>query len=135
NMGKVRLSDSMESDISHMEMVMYLSKKSPINGGMIALEDALVITFTRVIQEADIIRAFFRELSATYNLTIEVYSNDSRRKPCNSIVPNVIFIRNNNIAHYVQIDFRRRQKRMRIILFMKQTIKSVASPRGLFYLL
>lgn len=78
NMGKVRLSDSMESHISHMEMVMYPSKKSPINGGMIALGDALVITFTRMIQEADIIRAFFRELSATYNLEIEVYSNDSR---------------------------------------------------------
>src|SRR5699024_427597 len=77
-MGKVRLSDSMESHISHMEMVMYPSKKSTINGEMIGLGDALVITFTRMIQEADIILAFFRELSATYNLEIEVYSNDSR---------------------------------------------------------
>src|SRR5699024_4124817 len=116
-------------------MVMYPSKKSPISGGMIALGDALVITFTRMIQEADIIRAFFRELSATHNLAIEVYSNDSSRNPCSSIGPDVIFIRNNNIAHYVQINFGRRQKRMRIILFIKQTIKSVGSPRGLFYLL
>lgn len=78
NMGKVRLSDSMESYISHMEMVMYPSKKSPINGGMIAIGDELVITFARMIQEADIIRAFFRELSTVFNLEIEVYSNDSR---------------------------------------------------------
>ncbi|MEI3611516.1 phthiocerol/phthiodiolone dimycocerosyl transferase family protein [Pseudogracilibacillus sp. SO30301A] len=78
NMGKVRLPDSMESHISHMEMVMYPTKKSPINGGMIAVGDELVITFARMIQEADIIRTFFRELSKTYNLEIEVYSNDSR---------------------------------------------------------
>jgi len=57
---------------------MYPTKKSPINGGMIAVGDELVITFARMIQEADIIRAFFRELSTTYNLEIEVYSNDSR---------------------------------------------------------
>lgn len=78
NMGKVQLPESMESHISHMEMVMYPTKKSPINGGMVAVGDELVITFARMIQEADIIRAFFRELSTTYNLEIEVYSNDSR---------------------------------------------------------
>lgn len=78
NMGKVRLPDSMESHISHMEMVLYPTKKSPINAGMIAVGDELVITFARMIQEADIIRTFFRELSKTYNLEIEVYSNDSR---------------------------------------------------------
>ncbi|MDY0404667.1 acyltransferase [Virgibacillus sp. 179-BFC.A HS] len=78
NMGKVRLPEAMESHIAHMEMVMYPTKKSPINGGMIAVGDELVITFARMIQEADIIRAFFRELSKTYNLEIEVYSNDSR---------------------------------------------------------
>lgn len=78
NLGKVQLPDAMESHISHMEMVMYPTKKSPINGGMIAVGDELVITFARMIQEADIIRAFFRELSTTYNLEIEVYSNDSR---------------------------------------------------------
>ncbi|MEW9677776.1 acyltransferase [Lentibacillus sp. L22] len=78
NMGKVRLPDSMESHIAHMEMVLYPTKKSPINGGMIAVGDELVITFARMIQEADIIRTFFRELSKTFNLDIEVYSNDSR---------------------------------------------------------
>lgn len=78
NLGKVQLPDAMESYISHMEMVMYPTKKSPINGGMVAVGDELVITFSRTIQEADIIRAFFRELSTTYNLEIEIYSNDSR---------------------------------------------------------
>ncbi|MCR1833666.1 acyltransferase [Oceanobacillus caeni] len=78
NMGKVRLPDSMESHISHMEMVLYPTKKSPINAGMIAVGDELVITFARMIQEVDIIRTFFRELSKTFNLEIEVYSNDSR---------------------------------------------------------
>lgn len=78
NMGKVRFSESIDPHISHMEMVMYPTKKSPINGGMIAVGDELVITFARMIQEADIIRTFFKELSKTYNLEIEVYSNDNR---------------------------------------------------------
>lgn len=78
NMGKVKISDSMESHIEQMEMVMYPTKKSPINCGMIAVGDQLVISFARMIEEADIIRAFFRELASTYNLAIEVYSNDGR---------------------------------------------------------
>lgn len=78
NLGKVQLPDSMKSHISHMEMVMYPTKKSPINVGMVAVGDELVITFARMIQETDIILAFFRELSTTYHLDMEVYSNDSR---------------------------------------------------------
>ncbi|GIO23366.1 acyltransferase [Oceanobacillus sp. J11TS1] len=78
NVGKVPLPESMKSHISHMEMILYPTKKSPINGGMIAVGDELVITFARMIKEADIIRTFFKELSKTYNLEIEVYSNDSR---------------------------------------------------------
>ncbi|WP_080875638.1 phthiocerol/phthiodiolone dimycocerosyl transferase family protein [Oceanobacillus timonensis] len=78
NLGKVQLPDSMKSHISHMELVLYPTKKSPMNGAMIAVGDELVISFARMIKEADIIRTFFRELSKIYNLEIEVYSNDSR---------------------------------------------------------
>lgn len=51
NMGKVQLPDSMKSHISHMEMVMYPTKKSPINVGILAVGDEFVITFARMIQE------------------------------------------------------------------------------------
>ncbi|GAB2559734.1 acyltransferase [Gracilibacillus alcaliphilus] len=78
NVGKVQLPESMELHISHMEMILYPTEKSPINGAMIAIGDKLVLTFSRIIQEADIIRTFFRELAKTYHLEIEVYSNDSR---------------------------------------------------------
>src|SRR5690606_26712173 len=78
NMCMVRFSESIDPHISHMEMVMYITQKSPIIVGMIAVWDDLVITFARMIQEADIIRTFFKELSKTYNLEIEVYSNDNR---------------------------------------------------------
>ncbi|GGP13069.1 phthiocerol/phthiodiolone dimycocerosyl transferase family protein [Oceanobacillus neutriphilus] len=78
NVGKVQLPEAMKSHISHMEIILYPSKKSPINGAMIAVGDELVISFSRMIKEADIIRTFFRELSKTFNLEIEVYSNDSR---------------------------------------------------------
>lgn len=78
NVGKVDLPKSMESHISHMEMILYPTKKSPINAAMITVGDKLVITFARMIQETDIIRTFFKELSKTYDMEIEVYSNDSR---------------------------------------------------------
>lgn len=78
NMGRVDFTDTMAEYIEHMEMVMYPTKKSPINGGIAAVGDALVISFARMIQEADIVRAFFKELASTYKLDIEVYSNDRR---------------------------------------------------------
>lgn len=78
NVGRVQLPESMQSHISHMELILYPTKKSPINSAMIAFDDELVISFSRIIKEADIIRTFFRELSQTYNMEVEVYSNDSR---------------------------------------------------------
>ncbi|GAK00810.1 hypothetical protein [Geomicrobium sp. JCM 19055] len=78
NIGRIELPKSMQKYVEHMEMVMYPTRKSPINGGMVAINDELVISFARTIKEADLIRAFFQELTQTHNLNVHVYSNDGR---------------------------------------------------------
>ncbi|GAK08661.1 alcohol acetyltransferase [Geomicrobium sp. JCM 19038] len=78
NIGRIELPKSMQKYVEHMEMVMYPTRKSPINGGMVAIKDELVISFARTIKEADLIRAFFQELTQTHNLNVHVYSNDGR---------------------------------------------------------
>ncbi|AXF55247.1 alcohol acetyltransferase [Salicibibacter kimchii] len=76
NLGNVQLPEKMMPHIEHMEMVMYPTKKSPVNGGICSINDQFVITFARTIEEADIIRTFFQELTKTSGIDIEVYSND-----------------------------------------------------------
>ncbi|SDI53268.1 alcohol acetyltransferase [Natribacillus halophilus] len=76
NLGNVQLPPQMMPHIERMEMVMYPTKKSPVNGGICSINDQFVISFARTIEEADVIRSFFQELTKTAGIDIEVYAND-----------------------------------------------------------
>ncbi|QQK80378.1 alcohol acetyltransferase [Salicibibacter cibi] len=76
NLGNVQLPEQMMPYIERMEMVMYPTKKSPVNGGICSINDQFVISFARSIEEADVIRSFFQELTKTSGIDIEVYAND-----------------------------------------------------------
>ncbi|QQK76495.1 alcohol acetyltransferase [Salicibibacter cibarius] len=76
NLGNVQLPEQMMPHIERMEMVMYPTKKSPVNGGICSINDQFVISFARSIEEADVIRSFFRELTKASGIDIEVYAND-----------------------------------------------------------
>lgn len=76
NLGNVKLPDSMKPHVERMEVVLYPTRKSPINCGIGTLNDQLTFTFARSIEENGIVRSFFRELSDITGLDVAVYSND-----------------------------------------------------------
>lgn len=76
NLGNFPLPAGMSGLLSHMEVVLYPTKKSPINVGVCSANDRLTISFSRSIQEADLLRYFFRFLSEQSGIEIAVYSND-----------------------------------------------------------
>ncbi|WP_411842436.1 alcohol acetyltransferase [Salinicoccus sp. HZC-1] len=76
NLGNTKLPGSMVPHIERMEVVLYPTRKSPINCGIGTVNDQLTITFARSIDENDIIRSFFRKLRAVTGLDIAVYSNE-----------------------------------------------------------
>lgn len=76
NLGNVKLPVSMKYYIERMEVVLYPTKNSPINCGVCSLNDQLTITFARSIEETEIIKSFFSQLTRLTGLDVEVYSND-----------------------------------------------------------
>lgn len=76
NLGKIQLPESMEAHVDRMEVILYPTRKSPINIGIGTLNDQLTITFARSIEDNDIIQAFFTELAGMTELDIKVYSNE-----------------------------------------------------------
>lgn len=80
NLGNTKLPESMAPHIERMEVVLYPTKKSPINCGLGTVNDQLTITFARSIDENGIIRAFFRKLRTITGLDIVVYSNEWGQK-------------------------------------------------------
>ena len=73
NIGPVRLPEEMGKHIILFEELLYPTIKSPINTGVISFGDKLVFSFSRNIEEKDVIRAFTRNLSS--EMEVEVYSN------------------------------------------------------------
>ncbi|MFC3418667.1 alcohol acetyltransferase [Salinicoccus hispanicus] len=76
NLGNVKMPESMAPHIERMDVVLYPTRNSPINCGLVTLNDQLTITFARSIEENDIITAFFRELRRLTGFEIAIYSND-----------------------------------------------------------
>lgn len=76
NLGNIKLPESMAPHVDRMEVILYPTRKSPINIGIGTLNDQLTITFARSIEENDIIQAFFTELTRMTELDIKVYSNE-----------------------------------------------------------
>jgi len=76
NMGNVMLSESMKSYIERMEIAIYTTRKSPVGCGVATINNVLTITFSQSIEETDIVRGFFNELTKQTGAEIEVYSNE-----------------------------------------------------------
>ena len=75
NLGNIRLPESMKTHVERMEIILYPTRKSPINCGVGTLNDQLTVTFARSIGESTIIRSFFRRLRELTGLEVMVYSN------------------------------------------------------------
>ncbi|MBY8908992.1 alcohol acetyltransferase [Salinicoccus roseus] len=75
NLGNIRLPESMKTHVERMEIILYPTRKSPINCGVGTLNDQLTVTFARSIGESTIIRSFFRRLRQMTGLEVMVYSN------------------------------------------------------------
>ena len=76
NMGNVMLSESMKNYIERMEIAIYTTRKSPVGCGVATINNVLTITFSQSIEETDIVRGFFNELTKQTGAEIEVYSNE-----------------------------------------------------------
>ena len=76
NLGNIPLPESLKPHVDRMEVILYPTRKSPINAAIGTLNGRLTITFARSIEEADIIRAFFKSLTEITGLDVEVYSNE-----------------------------------------------------------
>ena len=76
NLGNTKLPESMKPYVDRMEVILYPTRKSPINCGLGTVNDKLTITFARSIEEREIIQAFFRRLRKITGLDITVYSNE-----------------------------------------------------------
>lgn len=75
NLGNVQLPDSMRPYADSMDVVLYPTNKSPINCGTATVNDKLTITFSRSIEENEIIRTFFKEITRLTGLDVTVSSN------------------------------------------------------------
>lgn len=76
NLGNTKLPESMKPHVDRLEVILYPTRKSPINCGLGTVNDKLTITFARSIEENEIIQEFFRRLRNMTELDITVYSNE-----------------------------------------------------------
>lgn len=75
NLGNIKIPDTMKPYVDRMELVLYPTKKSPINCGLTTVNNQLTITFARSIEEKAVIQQFFKTLTNVTGLKIKVYSN------------------------------------------------------------
>lgn len=75
NLGRAALPAALVRHVSHLEVCVYPTTKSPYNCGVISACGKTCITFSRTVVEADILQMFFSTL-AQNGLEVEVYSND-----------------------------------------------------------
>lgn len=75
NLGNVQLPESMRPYADSMDVILYPTNKSPINCGTATVNDKLTITFSRSIEENEIIKRFFKEITRLTGLEVTVSSN------------------------------------------------------------
>jgi NRPS condensation-like uncharacterized protein len=80
NMGEIDLPSGTAQLVDHGEALLYPSLKCPLNCAVITVNDSMSISFTKAIEETDVIRSFFLLLKQQTNLQLQVYSNISREK-------------------------------------------------------
>src|SRR5699024_12747033 len=76
NLGNMKLPESMKPHVDRMEVILYPTRKSPINCGLGTMNDKLTITFARSIEERKIIHEFFIRLRNITEMNITVYSHE-----------------------------------------------------------
>jgi NRPS condensation-like uncharacterized protein len=76
NLGNFLLPEEMNRLIHHMELVLYPTEKSPVNVGVCSANNQLSISFSRTVQESDLLLFFFRFLREESGIDIAVYSNE-----------------------------------------------------------
>lgn len=76
NMGHIKLPSMMLPFMDRLETILYPTTKAPVSCGVSSIGDRLTITFTRTIQETDILREFFNFLTTKTGLEVEIYSNE-----------------------------------------------------------
>jgi NRPS condensation-like uncharacterized protein len=76
NLGRILIPQDMYEYVQQFETVLYTTPKSPINCGVCSTNDRLVISFSRIIVETDIIQYFFSHLAEKEGVEVEIYSND-----------------------------------------------------------
>ena len=75
NLGNIKLPDSMKPYVDSMDVILYPTNKSPINCGTATVNDKLTITFSRSIEDNEIIKRFFKELTRMTGLDVTAVSN------------------------------------------------------------
>jgi NRPS condensation-like uncharacterized protein len=76
NMGEIKLPSKTAGLVDHAESLLYPTPRSPINCSIVTVNGIMSISFTRMIEETDIIRSFFQLLQQQTGLQIQVYSNN-----------------------------------------------------------
>lgn len=76
NIGIVDMPDTMKAHILGMEALLYPTKKSPINCGVITYGNQMTVSFINRNTDNAVIRRFFRLLSQNYELNVSVYANE-----------------------------------------------------------
>ncbi|MFA6856018.1 MAG: hypothetical protein WCR31_02315 [Treponema sp.] len=80
NMGELELPSETAHYVDHAEALLYPSSKCPVNCAIVTVNGVMSVSFTRTIEETDIIRSFFMLLKQKTGLQIQVYSNENQEK-------------------------------------------------------
>jgi NRPS condensation-like uncharacterized protein len=75
NLGKVDLPGAMKPLVDHFEFMICSTKVLPINLGIISYEDNLVLSFSRIIQQRDLLQFFSHYLTEIWHLDVHVSHN------------------------------------------------------------
>lgn len=80
NMSEIDLPSGTAQLVDHAEALLYPSSKCPVTCAVITVNGVMSVSFTKTIEETDVIRGFFLLLKQQTGLQIQVYSNTDRGK-------------------------------------------------------
>ncbi|MBN2616899.1 MAG: hypothetical protein JXR64_01165 [Spirochaetales bacterium] len=76
NIGEIVFPENVNKFIDHTEVLLYSSRKNPVNCGVCSSNNKLAITFTRTIVEPNIIKKFINHLVENEGLELKVFTNN-----------------------------------------------------------
>jgi NRPS condensation-like uncharacterized protein len=75
NLGRIDLPIAMSSYVNHFEFMICSTKILPVNLGVISYGEQLVLSFSRIIQQRDLIQFFSNYLIHNFQISIHVTNN------------------------------------------------------------